>query len=104
MASIGIFDLSVGRGHGLKRLLKNADTAMYHAKEQGRNNCQFYSSGLTPLRPNGWIWKTNPPSVEQEFVVFTRLEPNIHSCEILGAEALVRWKHPKRVWSRPECF
>src|SRR5690606_36939332 len=44
-ASIGI-SIYPSDGSTVEALLKNADTAMYHAKEQGRNNCQFYSSGL----------------------------------------------------------
>lgn len=104
-ASIGI-SIYPSDGTTVEALLKNADTAMYHAKEQGRNNCQFYSSGLNAAAAERLDLESDlRRAVErQEFVVYYQPKLNIHSRKILGAEALVRWKHPKRGLVLPGVF
>ncbi|MCW5787228.1 MAG: EAL domain-containing protein [Nitrospira sp.] len=104
-ASIGI-SIYPSDGATVEALLKNADTAMYHAKEQGRNNCQFYSSGLNAAAAERLDLENELRRAleREEFVVFYQPKLNIHSREILGAEALVRWKHPKRGLVPPGVF
>ncbi|MCE3224496.1 MAG: Sensory response regulator with diguanylate cyclase domain [Nitrospira sp.] len=104
-ASIGI-SIYPSDGTTVEALLKNADQAMYHAKEQGRNNCQFYSSGLNAAAAERLDLESDlRRAVErQEFVVYYQPKLNIHSRKILGAEALVRWKHPKRGLVLPGVF
>ncbi len=104
-ASIGI-SIFPSDGSTVEALLKNADTAMYHAKEQGRNNCQFYSSGLNAAAAERLDLENELRRAleRKEFVVFYQPKLNIHSRRILGAEALVRWRHPKRGLVPPGVF
>ena len=104
-ASIGI-SIYPSDGTTVEALLKNADTAMYHAKEQGRNNCQYYSSGLNAAAAERLDLESDLRRAleRQEFVVYYQPKLNIHSRKILGAEALVRWKHPKRGLVPPGVF
>ncbi len=104
-ASIGI-SIFPSDGSTVEALLKNADTAMYHAKEQGRNNCQYYSSGLNAAAAERLDLENELRRAleREEFVVFYQPKLNIHSRRILGAEALVRWKHPKRGLVPPGVF
>ena len=104
-ASIGI-SIFPTDGSTVEALLKNADTAMYHAKEQGRNNCQFYSSGLNAAAAERLDLENELRRAleREEFLVYYQPKLNIHSRKILGAEALVRWKHPKRGVVPPGVF
>ena len=104
-ASIGI-SIFPSDGSTVEALLKNADTAMYHAKEQGRNNCQYYSSGLNAAAAERLDLENELRRAleREEFVVFYQPKLNIHSRRILGAEALVRWRHPKRGLVPPGVF
>ena len=104
-ASIGI-SIFPSDGRTVEALLKNADTAMYHAKEQGRNNCQFYSSGLNAAAAERLDLENDLRRAleRHEFVVFYQPKLDIRTRRILGAEALVRWKHPKRGLVPPGVF
>ena len=104
-ASIGI-SIFPNDGRTVDSLLKNADTAMYHAKEQGRNNCQYYSSGLNAAAAERLDLESDLRRAleREEFVVYYQPKLNIHTREILGAEALVRWRHPKRGILAPGIF
>jgi EAL domain-containing protein (putative c-di-GMP-specific phosphodiesterase class I) len=79
-------------------LLKNSDTAMYHAKEHGRNNVQYYSNAMNAaanerLRLEGEV---RHATEREEFVVYYQPQIDLRSGRIIGAEALVRWQHPQR--------
>ena len=104
-ASIGI-SIFPNDGRTVDSLLKNADTAMYHAKEQGRNNCQYYSSGLNAAAAGRLDLESDLRRAleREEFVVYYQPKLNIHTRTILGAEALVRWRHPKRGILAPGVF
>jgi len=103
--SVGIAVFPVD-GESIDALLKNADSAMYHAKEKGRNNFQFYSNNLNAaanerLNLEGELRH----AVErEEFEVFYQPQIDLRAGEIIGAEALVRWQHPQRGLLLPEEF
>lgn len=75
-------------------LLKCADAAMYQAKQLGRNNYQFYTSELMVRAQHRYTLENNMRKAlaENEFVVFYQPKVSMDSSQIVGAEALVRWK------------
>ncbi|PHS37840.1 MAG: hypothetical protein COB07_09855 [Sulfurovum sp.] len=87
-------------------LLKYADTAMYKAKEEGRNNYQFYSSGMTAFALEHMEMKTALRHAidNDEFII--HYQPQINACtdKLVGVEALVRWQHPTLGLLSPDRF
>ena len=87
-------------------LLKYADVAMYKAKEEGRNNFQFYSYEMTELVFERVMMEANLREAlkHEEFV--THYQPQIDASKnkIVGLEALVRWKHPSLGLIFPDKF
>lgn len=79
-------------------LLKHADVAMYHAKEQGRNGYQFYSHSIHQLALERFAMERDlRKSLETDgFHLEYQPKVNISSKEVAGLEALVRWQHPER--------
>ena len=104
-ASIGIA-LSPQDGNELSQLMKNADTAMYHAKERGKNNFQFYqadmnASALERLELEGDLRH----ALEQgEFLLHYQPQFSGNGKRLTGVEALLRWQHPKRGLVAPNAF
>jgi diguanylate cyclase (GGDEF)-like protein/PAS domain S-box-containing protein len=85
-------------GDSVDVLLKNSDTAMYHAKEQGRNNFQYYSNAMNAAANERLVLEgeVRRATERQEFVVYYQPQVDLRSGRIMGAEALVRWQHPQR--------
>ena len=104
-ASLGI-SIYPSDGETAEALLKNADTAMYHAKEQGRSNCQFYSTGLNAAAAERLDVENDlRKAVERrEFLIYYQAKVDVRSRRITGAEALIRWKHPRRGILSPPVF
>lgn len=77
-------------------LIKYADAAMYNAKDEGRNNYQFYSSSMTAYAFEHVVMESSLRVAiqEEQFVVFYQPQVDIHTDKMVGMEALVRWKHP----------
>jgi len=77
-------------------LLKYADTAMYKAKEEGRNNYQFYSSDMTEFALEHMAMKTALRQAidNEEFIIHYQPQINALTHKLVGLEALVRWQHP----------
>ncbi len=93
--SIGI-SLYPQDGENVDDLLKYADTAMYKAKDEGRNNFQFYSSDMTELALERVAMKTSLREAikNEEFVVYFQKQLDASIEKTIGMEALVRWQHP----------
>ncbi len=95
-ASIGISSYP-NDGEIAEVLLRNADAAMYHAKESGRNTFEFYTAQLTEkafdrVRTESALRK----AIEQnQFIVYYQPQVDLASGRIIGSEALVRWQHPE---------
>ena len=104
-ASIGIA-LSPQDGNELSQLMKNADTAMYHAKERGKNNFQFYqadmnASALARLELESDLRH----ALEQDqFLLYYQPQFSGDGKRLTGAEVLLRWQHPTRGLVPPNDF
>jgi len=94
-ASIGI-SLFPQDGNDLESLLKNADSAMYHAKDAGRSNYQFYSRSMNAaaLQRLTLENKLRRALEREEFQLYFQPQIDVRSWSIIGAEALIRWRHP----------
>jgi diguanylate cyclase (GGDEF)-like protein/PAS domain S-box-containing protein len=79
-----------------ENLVKFADTAMYKAKEEGRDNYQFYSSEMTSYAFERVVMESSLRIAikEEQFVVFYQPQFCTDTKKIVGMEALVRWEHP----------
>jgi diguanylate cyclase (GGDEF)-like protein len=104
-ATIGI-SIFPQDGEDTETLVRNADAAMYHGKENGRNRYQFFK------------WEMHVRDVErqeveaslrqaldrQQFVLFYQAQITLESGAVTGAEALIRWRHPSRGLLLPAWF
>lgn len=77
-------------------LIKYADTAMYRAKDEGRDNFQFYSADMTAHAFERVVMESSLRIAikEDQFVVYFQPQYNALTNTISGMEALVRWQHP----------
>ncbi len=83
-------------GSSMDALIQNADIAMYHVKDQGKNNYQFFSNEMNTSHFNNLSLDTgihNALSFD-EFNLLYQPQINVQSGEIIGVEALLRWHHP----------
>lgn len=94
-ASIGI-SLYPQDGLDEQTLEKNADIAMYHVKERGRNNFQFYSAKLNASSLERFALESDLRQAleRNEFQLEYQVRRKIASGQITGIEALLRWKNP----------
>jgi diguanylate cyclase (GGDEF)-like protein/PAS domain S-box-containing protein len=104
-ASIGV---SVYPDDGLdaETLIKNADTAMYQAKENGRQSYQFFKPAMNARAvERQFIEEGLRRALErQEFELHYQPKVNLTTAAITGAEALIRWLHPTRGLISPADF
>jgi diguanylate cyclase (GGDEF)-like protein len=93
-ASIGI---AIYPNDGLTRddLIKNADSALYHAKERGRDSFQFYTQAMNASALERFSLESGLRRAleRQEFVLFFQPQADLSSGRLVGAEALIRWQH-----------
>ena len=97
-------DVSIGMsifpddGQDAGTLLKCADIAMYHAKENGRNTYQFFKPDMNARAAERQSLEARlSRALEQrEFVLHYQVRKNLGTGAISGAEALIRWVHPER--------
>jgi len=87
-------------------LLKYADAAMYKAKDEGRNNYQFYRTEMTDHAFERIIMKAGLRKAldNEEFIVYYQPQIDARSEKLIGLEALVRWKHPNMGLMPPAKF
>ena len=93
-------------GRDAETLIKNADTAMYQAKENGRQSYQFFKPAMN-------VRAVERQSIEEslrralerdEFVLHYQPKVDLRTGAITGAEALLRWTHPERGLVSPAQF
>src|ERR1700687_2298671 len=114
--SIGGQDLLIGGsigisvypedGKGAETLIKNADTAMYHAKERGRNNFQFFKTEMNvkAVERQSLEGSLRRALEREEFLLHYQPKVNLETGEITGIEALIRWQQPDRGLVPPSQF
>ncbi len=93
-------------GRDLETLLKNADAAMYKAKEVGRNTFQFYASEMNTATLERLLMESNLRRAlnQKEFVLHYQPLVSLQSGLIIGVEALIRWRHPDLGMIMPDRF
>jgi diguanylate cyclase (GGDEF)-like protein/PAS domain S-box-containing protein len=90
----------------MQSLLKNADIAMYRAKERGKNNYQFYSAQMNVHTLERVALESNLRRAleRDEFLLHYQPKVDIHSGCITGMEALLRWQQPGKLLIPPVQF
>ncbi|MGR9115390.1 MAG: PAS domain S-box protein [Gammaproteobacteria bacterium] len=94
--SIGI-SLFPDNGKDYDTLTQNADTAMYHAKRQGRNQYQFFTTEMQEYSHRRLAVENDLRQALKRQELFLCYQPQVasDSFDIIGAEVLLRWRHPK---------
>lgn len=93
-------------GSNEETLIKNADTAMYQAKDRGKNNYQFYSNNLDgistwKMKLENWLRR----AMEQnQMTLHYQPQFDLGTGKIVGVEALIRWNHPEYGYIAPSEF
>jgi diguanylate cyclase (GGDEF)-like protein len=103
--SIGI-SIFPNDGKSSQTLLKNADIAMYKAKENGRDQYKFFTEQINKeLQKSIEMERALHVAIEnREFVLHYQPIVNINTSQIVGVEALVRWQHPTKGLILPDEF
>ena len=103
--SIGI-SIYPDDGQDAETLIKSADTAMYYAKESGRNNYKFFEQDMNARAVQRQSIESSLRRAleRQEFVLYYQPKIDLHSGTIVGVEALIRWRHPERGLLPPAQF
>ena len=83
-------------GQDAETLIKNADMAMYHAKEHGSHNFKFFRPAMNvrAVKRQTVEVSLRDALARQEFVLHYQPKINLRSGALVGVEALIRWKHP----------
>ncbi len=103
--SIGI-SIYPNDGNDPQILLRDADSAMYKAKNEGRNSYQFYTSDMTERALERISMETNLRKAIENDELVVHYQPQFNVCKnkLLGMEALVRWQNPKIGLIQPDRF
>ncbi|HQT26735.1 MAG TPA: EAL domain-containing protein, partial [Burkholderiales bacterium] len=103
--SIGI-SLYPDDGQNHAALIRNSDAAMYHAKDLGRGNFQFFTDNMNARAFEALSFESYLKLAlkREEFSLHYQPQIDIRSGRIVGMEALIRWLHPERGYVSPSNF
>ncbi|HXV19377.1 MAG TPA: EAL domain-containing protein [Desulfuromonadales bacterium] len=103
--SIGLALYPLDAGNG-EELLSRADMAMYRAKERGRNLFQFFAPQMNEEAMQRLVLhnELNRALLHSELLLFFQDKISLATGDIIGVEALLRWRHPERGLLRPADF
>jgi len=104
-ASIGIATFPED-GVTTEILIRNADTAMYHAKQQGKAAFQYYSAAMNAASVERLTLESGLRRALEDDALELHYQPqvDVRTGKIIGAEALLRWKHAQRGYISPATF
>ena len=93
-------------GTDMGELLKNADTALYQAKQEGRNTMAFYNRDMNVATFEKLVLESElKHAIENgELVTYYQPKVDLRDNRLLGAEALIRWRHPQHGLVSPARF
>ena len=93
-------------GRDTDTLMMHADAAMYRAKDNGKNNCQFYTREMNAGMEEKLALTDGLRKAVEEQQLFLAYQPKIdlRSGSMFGVEALLRWQHPERGLVSPAQF
>ncbi len=104
-ASVGI-SLYPNDGNEVETLIRNADAAMYRAKESGKNNYEFFTQKMTGQASQRLSLEAKLRYALERNELVLHYQPQMHlaSGHIVGVEALIRWQHPDMGLVYPQTF
>jgi diguanylate cyclase (GGDEF)-like protein/PAS domain S-box-containing protein len=93
-------------GADMGELLRHSDTAMYQAKDRGRNNYQLFAPGMDKRLKERIAIESSLRTALQSRQLDVHYQPivDIETQQVIALEALLRWKHPSHGYVRPERF
>lgn len=94
-ASIGI-TIFASSGLSAEDILQQGDIAVAHAKEAGRNTMRFFAPALQAAITERNTLEADLRTAIERDQLMLYYQPQVHGRELIGAEALVRWRHPER--------
>ena len=93
-------------GYDLVTIMQNADMALYQAKSQGKNQYAFYTENMKISTHN--LVKAEEDLTQalqkNEFELYFQPQFDLHTNQVIGAEALIRWNHPEKGLIFPNDF
>jgi diguanylate cyclase (GGDEF)-like protein len=93
-------------GNTSDELIRNADTAMYKAKDNGKNNYHFYNAEMTKIAQERMQLdkELRKALLNNEFIAYFQPKIDAKNMKIVGLESLVRWMHPTKGLIYPDTF